>query len=52
MNDPAITSRMNDKEKLVFRQRSPTRAGGTTVVRGEATEHVPRSRLLRTRNCW
>jgi dihydrofolate reductase len=41
-NDPAITSRMNDKEKLVF-SRTLTDASwsGTTVIRGEATEHVP-----------
>ena len=41
-NDPAITSRMNAKEKLVF-SRTLTDAcwSGTTVVRGEATEHVP-----------
>lgn len=41
-NDPAITSRMNEKDKLVF---STTLTGaswsGTTVVRGEAAEHVP-----------
>ena len=41
-NDPAITSRMNDKEKLVF-STTLTEASwsGTTVVRGEATEHIP-----------
>ena len=41
-NDPAITSRMNDKEKLVF-STTLTDANwpGTTVVRGEAIEHVP-----------
>ena len=38
----AISSRMNDKEKSVF-SRTLTDASwsGTTVVRGEATEHVP-----------
>ena len=42
-NDPAITSRMNDKEKLVF-STTLTEANWskTTVMRGEATEHVPR----------
>ncbi len=41
-NDPAIATRMNDKEKLVF-SRALTNASwsGTTVIRGEATEHVP-----------
>ena len=41
-NGPAITSRMNDKEKLVF-SRTLTGASwsGTTVVRGEAAEQVP-----------
>jgi dihydrofolate reductase len=41
-NDPAITSRMNDKEKLVF-STTLTHASWshTTVVRGEATEHLP-----------
>jgi dihydrofolate reductase len=40
-NDPAITSRMNEKEKLVF-SRTLTHASwsGTTVVRGEATERL------------
>jgi dihydrofolate reductase len=40
-NDSAITSRMNDKEKVVF-SSTLTRASwsGTTLVRGEATEHV------------
>ena len=42
-NDPAITSRMNDKEKLVF-STTLTEANWskTTVMRGEATEHVAR----------
>lgn len=41
-NDPAITSRMNNKEKLVFSTTlSDASWSGTTVVRGEATEHVP-----------
>lgn len=40
-NDPAITSRMNDKEKLVFsRTLTDAKWPGTTVVRGEATEQV------------
>jgi dihydrofolate reductase len=40
-NDPAIASRMNDKEKLVF-STTLTEAdwSGSTVVRGEAIEHV------------
>ncbi len=40
-NDPAIASRMNDKEKLVF-STTLTEAdwSGTTIVRGEAMEHV------------
>jgi dihydrofolate reductase len=40
-NDPAITCRMNDKEKLVF-SRTLTDAcwSRTTVVRGEAAEHI------------
>jgi dihydrofolate reductase len=41
-NDPAITSRMNDKEKLVFSTTLTHAAWShTTVVRGEATEHLP-----------
>jgi dihydrofolate reductase len=41
-NDPAITSRMNDKSKLVFsRTLADASWSGTTVVRGEATEHMP-----------
>ena len=40
-NDPAITSRMNDKEKLVFSTTlTDANWSGTTVVRGEAIEHV------------
>jgi dihydrofolate reductase len=40
-NDPDMTTRMNDKEKLVF-STTLTDAdwSGTTVVRGGATEHV------------
>jgi dihydrofolate reductase len=41
-NDPAITSRMNDKKKLVFSTTlTDANWSGTTVVRGEAIEHVP-----------
>jgi dihydrofolate reductase len=41
-NEPAITTRMNDKEKLVFSTTlTDVSWSGTTVVRGEATEHVP-----------
>jgi len=41
-NDPAITTRMNDKEKLVFtRTLTDARWSGTTVVGGEATEAMP-----------
>jgi dihydrofolate reductase len=41
-NDPAIAPRMNDKEKLVFsRTLTDANWSGTTVVRGEAIEHVP-----------
>lgn len=41
VNDPAITSRMNDKEKLVFsRTLTDANWSGTTVMRGEAIEHV------------
>ncbi|HEY0870908.1 MAG TPA: dihydrofolate reductase family protein [Acidothermaceae bacterium] len=41
-NDPAIASRMNDKDKLVF-STTLTEASwsGTTIVRGEATQHLP-----------
>jgi dihydrofolate reductase len=43
VNDPAITLRMNEKEKLVF-STTLTDANwlGTTVMRGEAIEHVPK----------
>jgi dihydrofolate reductase len=41
-NDPAITSRMNEKDKLVFSTTLTDASwSGTTVVRGEATEHLP-----------
>jgi dihydrofolate reductase len=41
-NDPAITSRMNNKEKLVFSTTlTDPNWSGTTVVRGEAIEHIP-----------
>ncbi len=41
-NDPAIASRMNDKEKLVFSTTLTAATWtGTTVVRGEATEQIP-----------
>jgi dihydrofolate reductase len=41
VNDPAITSRMNDKKKFVF-STTLTEASwsGTIVVRGESIEHV------------
>ena len=40
-NDPHMTSRMNDKEKLVFsRTLTDAEWSGSTVVRGEAVEHV------------
>jgi dihydrofolate reductase len=40
-NDPAITSRMNDKEKLVFSTTLTDASwSGTTVIGGEATEHM------------
>jgi dihydrofolate reductase len=41
VNDPDMTTRMNDKEKLVF-STTLTDAdwSGTTVARGEAIEHV------------
>ncbi|HZM56894.1 MAG TPA: dihydrofolate reductase family protein [Acidimicrobiales bacterium] len=42
VNDPAITSRMNDKEKLVFsRTLADPTWSRTTAVRGEAVEHIP-----------
>jgi dihydrofolate reductase len=41
-NDPAISSRMNDKEKLVFSSTLTDASwSGTTVMRGDVTEHVP-----------
>ena len=41
-NDPALTSRMNDKEKLVFSTTLTDASwSGTTVVRGEAIEYMP-----------
>jgi dihydrofolate reductase len=41
-NNPAITSRMNDMEKLVFSTTLTDASwSGTTVVRGEATEQMP-----------
>ena len=40
-NDPAITARMNEKEKLVFSTTlSDASWSGTTVVRSDAIEHV------------
>jgi dihydrofolate reductase len=42
VNDPAITSRMNDKEKLVFSTTLTDASwSGTTVVGGDARERVP-----------
>ena len=41
-NDPAITSQMNDKEKVVFSTTLTDASWSrTTVVRGDATEHIP-----------
>jgi len=41
-NDPAITSRMNTKTKLVFSTKlTDVNWSGTTLVRGEATKQVP-----------
>src|ERR1700722_12866116 len=41
-NDPAITSRMNDKEKIVFSTTLTDASWSqTTVLRGEGIEHVP-----------
>jgi len=41
VNDPAITSRMNDKEKLVFsRTLTDPTWSGTTAVSGEAVDRV------------
>ena len=52
VNDPAITLRMNDKEKLVF-STSLTDAdwSGTTVVRGGAIEHLEALKAGRARKC-
>jgi dihydrofolate reductase len=42
VNDPAITTRMNEKPKFVFSTTLTDASwSGTTVVRGEATAHVP-----------
>lgn len=41
-NDPAMTSRMNSKEKLVFSTAlTDVNWSGTTLVHGEATEQIP-----------
>jgi dihydrofolate reductase len=41
VNDPAVTSRMNGMEKLVFSTTLTDASwSGTTVMRGEAVEHV------------
>jgi dihydrofolate reductase len=41
-NDPAMTSRMNNKEKLVFSTTlTDVDWSGTTLVRGDATEQIP-----------
>jgi dihydrofolate reductase len=41
-NDPAMTSRMNSKEKIVFSTTlTDVNWSGTTLVRGEATEQIP-----------
>jgi dihydrofolate reductase len=40
-NDPAITSRMNGMQKLVFSTTlTSANWSGTTLLRGEATEHI------------
>ena len=40
-NDPAITSRMNEKEKVVFSTTLTDASwSGTTVVGGEAADHI------------
>jgi dihydrofolate reductase len=42
VNDPAITSRMNSKEKLVFSTTlTDANWSGSRVVQGEATERIP-----------
>jgi dihydrofolate reductase len=41
-NDPAMTSRMNEKEKLVFSTTlTDVSWSGTTLIRGEATVQIP-----------
>ena len=41
-NDPAMTSRMNSKEKIVFSTTlTDVTWSGATLIRGEATEHIP-----------
>jgi dihydrofolate reductase len=41
-NDPAMTSRMNNKEKIVFSTTlTDVNWSGSTLIRGEATEHIP-----------
>ena len=41
-NDPAMTSRMNNKEKIVFsRTLTDVNWSGSTLFRGEATEQIP-----------
>jgi dihydrofolate reductase len=41
-NDPAMTSRMNSKEKIVFSTTlTDVNWSGTTLLGGEATEHIP-----------
>jgi dihydrofolate reductase len=41
VNDPAITARMNEKEKLVFSSTLTSVSwSGTTLVSGEATDHI------------
>ena len=41
-NDPAMTSRMNNKEKIVFSSTlTEVNWSGSTLFRGEATEQIP-----------
>jgi dihydrofolate reductase len=41
VNDPAISSRMNNKDKVVFSTTLPDASwSGTTLIRGEATDHI------------
>jgi dihydrofolate reductase len=41
-NDPAMTSRMNSKEKIIFSTTlTDVNWSGSTVIRGEATEQIP-----------